>query len=343
MKNNKVIIALAVILIAVAGFFYVSSNNVKQGTIDEIEGAKSDFAIKDSKSIDKIFIVASTGKSVTLSKQDTNWLVNGKYNARPDNIRLLLKTFRRIDVRSPVPKAAVNNIITEIATGATKVEIYQGNDKPSKIYYVGNPTNDNQGTYMILETDGVKSTVPFIMYIPGNYGYLSSRFFTESEQWRDAVVFKTLPQDIKQISVQFHETPEQSYEINNKEGNFEFSALGSDKVINVIPEQLMDYVGRYSSIYYEMIDVESEPQVIDSIVASPPLITIKVEDLKGVKNKIVLRYMTNFRRTLDHDGTEFDYDVDRMYGHLNDELYTYVQYATFDKITLPKSYFIEKK
>ena len=53
--------------------------------------------------------------------------------------------------------------------------------------------------------------------------------------------------------------------------------------------------------------------------------------------------MTNFRRTLDYDGTEFDYDVDRMYGHLNDELYTYVQYATFDKITLPKSYFIEKK
>ena len=135
-----------------------SQNDGVLGTIDEIEGAKSDFAIKDSKSIDKIFIVASTGKSVTLSKQDTNWLVNGKYNARPDNIRLLLKTFRRIDVRSPVPKAAVNNIITEIATGATKVEIYQGNDKPSKIYYVGNPTNDNQGTYMILETDGVKST-----------------------------------------------------------------------------------------------------------------------------------------------------------------------------------------
>ena len=40
---------------------------------------------------------------------------------------------------------------------------------------------------------------------------------------------------------------------------------------------------------------------------------------------------------------EFEYDVDRMYGHLNNELFTYVQFATFDDITLPKSYFVLQK
>lgn len=343
MKNNKVFIALAVALIAIAAFIYISKNSVKQGTIDGIKGAKSDFAIKDTKTIDKIFMVSADGKSVTLTKKDTIWEVNGEYNARPDNVKLLLKTFRRIDVRSPVPKAAFNNIIKQIATGATKVEIYQGEEKPSKIYYVGSATNDNQGTYMILETDGVKSTVPFIMYIPGKYGYLSSRFFTEADQWRDAVVFKSAPENIERISVQFHQTPEDSYTINNKNGKFSLSAAGSDEVLNIIPEQLKDYVDRYNKIYYEMIDIESKPERLDSIISSPPFITIKVNELNGEVNKIVLRRMTNFRRTMDHDGSEFEFDVDRMYGYLNDKLYTYVQYATFDKITLPKSYFIEKK
>ena len=68
-------------------------------------------------------------------------------------------------MRSPVPKAAFNNVIKQIATSGTKVEIYQGKDKPSKTYYIGGATLDHQGTYMILETEGVKSSVPFIMYI----------------------------------------------------------------------------------------------------------------------------------------------------------------------------------
>ena len=189
MKNNKILIVVAIILIGVATIIYVKTNSVKQGTIDNIEGAKSDFAIEDTASIDKIFIVDEKGKSVTLIKSEDIWMVDNQYVARPDNIRLLMKTFSRIDVRSPVPKAAFKNVVTQIATNATKVEIYQGGKKPSKTYYVGGATLDHQGTYMILETEGVKSSVPFVMYIPGNYGYLTTRFFTEKEQWRDAVVF----------------------------------------------------------------------------------------------------------------------------------------------------------
>ena len=121
----------------------------------------------------------------------------------------------------------------DIATKATKVEIYQGDDKPSKVYYVGNATNDHQGTYMVLEIDGVKSTVPFVMFIPGNYGYLTSRFFTEAQQWRDAIVFKYAPEAIKSIEINYLETPEQSFVINNKEGQFLLSEIGSEKPLKV--------------------------------------------------------------------------------------------------------------
>ncbi len=339
MKNNKVLIALLVILAAVAIYFFTKKSD---GTLRNDKEVKSDFAIKDTASIDKIFIADAKGQTVTLTRVENAWMVNNKYVARPDNIRILMKTFSRIDVRSPVPKAAYNNVVKMIATSATKVEIYQGDDKPSKIYYVGGATLDHQGTYMVLETDGVKSSAPFITYIPGNYGYLSTRFFTESEQWRDAVVFRYLPEEIKSIEINYFETPEESFIINNTDGEFTLSALGSNEIIpNVNKELLNEYVNRYRKIYYEMIDVESPKEKIDSTIASPPFLSIEVKDFLGGGNKIVVYHMPNFRKTLDHDEKEFPYDVDRMYGYLNNELFTYIQFATFDNITLPKRYFLK--
>jgi hypothetical protein len=311
--------------------------------MDDMEGAKSNFAIEDTASITKIFIADARGVSVTLSKSKDNWVVDEKYIARPDNIRLLMKTFSRIDVRYPVPKAAFNNVIRDIATKATKVEIYQGDDKPSKVYYIGNATNDNQGTYMVLETEGVKSTVPFVMYIPGNYGYLTSRFFTEAQQWRDAIVFKYKAEAIKSIEINYLETPEESFIIQNKDGQFLLSDIGSEKALDVNPEKLKDYVDRYQKVYYEMVDIESEQTKIDSIIASPPFITMEVKDMIGGSNRIVLYHMPNFRKTEDSNtGKIFTYDVDRMYGYLNNDVFTYVQFATFDKITYPKAYFTSK-
>jgi len=342
MKNNKVIIALALILIAIATFIYLKKNNVKQGTMDDMEGAKSDFAIKDTSSITKIFMVDARGVSVTLAKSKDNWIVDDKYIARPDNIYLLMKTFSRIDVKYPVAKAAFNNVIRDIATKSTKVEIYQGGTNPSKTYYVGDATSDNLGTYMVLETEGVKSTVPFVMFIPGTYGYLSSRFFTEAQQWRDAVVFKYAPEAIQSIEINYSETPEQSFIINNIGGQFLLSDIGSDKPLNVDPEKLKEYVSRYQKVYYEMVDIESKQTRIDSIIASKPYITMVVKDMIGGENKILLYHMPNFRQIENNKtGENFKYDVDRMYGYLNDDVFTYVQFATFDKITYPKSYFIK--
>ncbi|OFY89066.1 MAG: hypothetical protein A3K10_15790 [Bacteroidetes bacterium RIFCSPLOWO2_12_FULL_31_6] len=341
MKKNKLLILLLLALAAVATYYYF---NNKSGTIGEKEGAKSDFAIVDTSSIDKIFIADAQGKTVTLTKINKVWMVDNKYVARPDNIRLLIKTFGRIAVKSPVPKAAFNTVVKSIATGAIKVEIYQGKKLPSKTYYVGGATLDHQGTYMLLETEGIKSTVPFIMHIPGFYGYLTTRFFTEPEQWRDAVVFKYSPQEIKSIAVNYFETPEESFVITNNDNKFSITSLATNEIMkNVDNSILTEYVSRYQKIYYEMIDEESSKEKIDSTIASPPFFSIEVKDFKGGSNKIVGYHMPNFRKILDKDGKEYLYDVDRMYGYLNNELFTYIQFATFDQLRLPKTYFIKKR
>ena len=341
MKNNKILLILVVVLAAVAVYIFTTKTS---GTLGSNKEEKSDFAVKDTASIDKIFIVDAKGQSVTLTKGEKDWLVDGRYIARPDNIRLLMKTFARIDVRSPVPKSAFNNVVKAIATSGTKVEIYQGEDKPSKIYYIGGPTIDHQGTYMILETEGVKSSVPFIMYIPGNYAYLTTRFFTNAQQWRDAIVFKHLPEEIESIEINYFETPEESFKLSKNGEGYTLSAkTNMVEIPNVNAAKVKEYVARYQKIYYEMIDEESSQEKIDSIIASPPFLSIEVKTTTGEINKIVTYHMPNFRKVTDPaTEIEFPYDIDRMYAHLNGELFLFVQFATFDNITYPRSYFLDK-
>lgn len=339
MKKNKILLLVLFLLVGIAIYLFTTQ---KPNTLNDIEGALSNFAFEDTTTIDKIFIADAMGKSVTLTKKDEVWMVDNKFVARPDNIKLLMKTFGRIAVKSPVPKAAFNNVVKGIATASTKVEIYQGRDLPSKTYYIGGATINNQGTYMLLEENGVKSTVPFIMHIPGFYGYLSARFFTEPEQWRDAIVFKYLKDEIASIKVNYYETPNQSFIIHKNGDNYTLTGLESETTLNIDTNLVKEYVERYEKVYYEMIDVESTDEKIDSVIKSTPYFSIEVKTVSGSGDKIVAYHMPNFRKTIGKDGQEAPYDVDRMYGYLNDELFTLIQFATFDEIRYPKDYFIKK-
>lgn len=340
MKKNKLLLVLVVVLLVVAAFFYFNNN---KSTLTDRDGALSNFAIEDTSGVNKIFIADAQGGSVTLTRKDGGWLVNDKYTARPDNVQLLLKTFYRINVQSPVSKASFNTVVKNIATNSTKVEIYEGSNTPSKAYYVGGPTLNHQGTFMLLEEDGVKSTQPYVMGMSGFNGYLSARFFTSPEQWRDAVVFNYQTAEIKSIAVEYFEKPEESFEIKQTLGQLELFELGGvTSVKNTIQAQLLDYVERYQKVYYEMIDEESTQEMKDSTLAAQPYFSLTVTNVADEKNKIVVYHMPNFRTLLDHKGELHLYDVDRMYGYLNDDLLLYIQFATFDKLSLPKTYFVTK-
>jgi hypothetical protein len=92
-----------------------------------------------------------------------------------------------------------------------------------------------------------------------------------------------------------------------------------------------------------MIDIESTKEKKDSVINSPPYFSIEVKDVLGGSNKIVAYHMPNYRKTLNKNEEPFTYDVDRMYALLNDELFLFIQFATFDQIRLPKAFFKERK
>jgi len=338
MKKNKFLIATLLILVAIAVYFFVSKNT---GTL---KNELSDFAVKDTASIDKIFISDYTGDKATLTRGDKYWAVDGTHKARPESVELILNTIYRMAVKSPVAKAAKNNVIREIATKSIKVEVYQGGNKPTKVYYIGGTTQDNQGTYMVLEVNGVKSSTPFIMHVPGFYGFLNTRFYANPLQWRDAAIFTYLPGEIKSVEVVYQEKPAESFKIENNINQLTLiDGLTNQPMKNVDTNRLQQYLGLFDKIYYEMIVLnELKPAQQDSIKNTPPIFTIKLTDIYGKSTQLKAFHMRNYKNVLDDDGNPYPYDLDRMYGTIDDGFLLYIQFYIFDNITPPKQVFLKE-
>ncbi|MGZ4033712.1 MAG: hypothetical protein ACXVP4_02520, partial [Bacteroidia bacterium] len=208
MKRNRIAIILVIIL-GSASFWYIVNN--RKSTLN---AEMRNFAVADTASITKIFLADKEGRTITLERHpEGNWTVNQKYAVRMDALQTLLETIKRVDVKEPVGKKAQDNVIKRLAAKAVKCEIYQ-NDVLTKAYYVGTETQDNTGTFMIkIDPETMKTAEkPFVTYIPGFEGYLTTRYFTEEQGWRDRTVFKYNPLDIKSVKMETPLSPEKGYE-----------------------------------------------------------------------------------------------------------------------------------
>ncbi|HEY0978153.1 MAG TPA: hypothetical protein VGE21_11850, partial [Flavobacteriales bacterium] len=149
----------------------------------------ADFAVADTSTVSRIFIAQKDGRHVDLVRTPQGWTVDG-LPANNASVATLLKTFRRVEVRTPVPKSSTDIVLKGLAVGGRKVEIYTGGPKPEKIWYVGQGTQDHNGTFMLLEKpDEGRSASPFVVGIYGFTGALDTRFHADKDLWRSLHLF----------------------------------------------------------------------------------------------------------------------------------------------------------
>ena len=173
MKSN---LRIFVILVIVTVFTFLLWK-MQEGTNGDLSSeATTNFAIADTSLVTKIFIAGTNGESVLLERRsDTRfWTLNGKHLARKDATDLLLKSFARAEVKGAVPELKRSTVIRNLSGSGKKVEIYLGDDKLDKTWYIGTATPSHTGTYMLLETpEEGKSQEPFIVHLEGFVEYLS--------------------------------------------------------------------------------------------------------------------------------------------------------------------------
>lgn len=349
MKNKKLVI-IAIILIPVAWWILTQNDN---STLKERE---SEFAISDTSAITKIFIADKQTNSVLLERTPDGWLLEGKYETNPRIVDFLLETMRRLKVKSPVPKAARDNIVKRMASIGRKVEIYQKAyrinlfntykffpyEKLSKVYYVGDVTPNNLGTYMLMED----APEPYVVHIPGFRGFLTPRYSPMPDDWKSHKVFNHSLANIASVSMEFLELPDESFrvDISDSDGSYKLTQLRNNENITRFDTlRLLNFLTSFNDLRYETrLNNLMSLVTIDSILQYDPIFEVTLIDDKHDTTYVV----TYNKGTLSQEVKDETYntlipeDRDRFYALINDgEDFVLMQYYVFDKILYPLSYY----
>lgn len=350
MKNLRIKIAIVIVLGIVALFL------IFQNRSETLKKEISGFAIDDTTSVNKIYLADMQGRATLLKKEAPGkWSLNDSLNARIESVNLLLASMFRMSVQSPVSRASYNNVISNLATSSVKVEVYKikprinlfnviklfPREKLTKVYYVGEPTSDFLGTYMLMEG----SDTPFIVFLPGLRGYLSARFSANPNDWRDHTIFAKNPHEIRSIRVDFPSSPEESFIVEKYDRNeLRLKSLSRDAYISGFDtSRMINFINAYRNIRFENVVEKDAPINPDSIVSSVPLHIIHVTDTAGRVQSVKTFRRKNFGRILYDAAEPFEFDPDRLYGLINnDQEMVLIQYFVFDPITRPLSFFREQ-
>lgn len=353
MRKNIFIIIIVILLFIVAGILLMTK------TRSTLHGKSSDFAVKDTASVTKIFLADKNNNEVTLTRtQEGIWMVDDKYLAQPAKVIAFLKTLSDLAVRSPVPIAARDNVIKRMSVLAKKVEIYQvvprinlfnkirlfPHEKRTKVYYVGDVTQDNQGTFMLME--GAEE--PYIVHITGFRGFVASRYSTVKADWRDFTVFHTPINKIRSVRVEFPFDPQLAYEFDVLDNqHIILRSLGDNRVIEPYDTlRALNFLTGFADLRFEsLLDHLIGKEFIDSVSASVPKTIITLTDSEGRENKVKIFKKKGFAPVYDQDGAMMEpYDLDRAYAIVNNgEDFVLIQYFVFDRVTRTLDFFTGKE
>ena len=196
-KNNRITIIIAALLVVVAGVLIWNNRY-----LSTLQGESSDFQVWDTASVTKIYLADRRERESLLERQEQGWTLNGTYKAHPKQVQYLLTTLYKIRIKMPVSVASHDNIVKQLASQSTKVEIYQivprinlfdkiklfYHEKRTKVFYVGDATMDSSGTFMLKEG----ADKAYIVYIPSFRGFITTRFTANPDDWATMPFFRRI-------------------------------------------------------------------------------------------------------------------------------------------------------
>ncbi|MBX2983321.1 MAG: hypothetical protein KF843_11660 [Flavobacteriales bacterium] len=331
MKKRWFPVLLLLVLVVVAWWLW------KSNTGSTLSGPLTEFTIADTASVDRIFIAEKTGGTADLRRTPEGWTVNGM-PAKDFQVNLLLRTFKLVEIRAPVPKSMEPSVLRVMAGTARKVEIYQGGSKPSKIWWVGGSSADHYGTYMVLEIPGKgRSSVPFQMGMATFTGVLNTRFHTNIDDWRSSrVTYYPKLSEVSKVQVDIPLRPEDGFSITYGGGENLTLYDIHGKEMPMDTSQVQDLMLALRAGSFEGFERSLTPEAQDSVVNSTPWYVLSITSTQGVQR--IPFWRKNPREgELDLDFNPVIEDRDRLYAMVNDTSFVVVQRYWWDRIVRPLS------
>lgn len=284
-KKNIISIVIIAVLIVIAGIL-IGNNRY----LSSLRSEASDFTVYDTASITKLFFADKSGHQTVLERDGSGWVINNEYKANQTMVNEMLYTINRMRIKMPVSIKKSDNILTRMSSTNTKVEIYQivprinlfnkiklfDHEVRSKVFYIGDVTQDNQGTY-VLKEGGDKV---YVVHLHGFRGSISSRFTANPIDWRDHTIFSFKIGDIESLKLELNEDPDNGF-IIKENGRYQYTMnrLNGESV-DFSDNKVLNLLSSFSDVRFEAFLNDVAPARRDSILNSPFLqrLTLTAKD-----------------------------------------------------------------
>ena len=349
-KNFISIIIIAVLVIIAATLI---GNNRYLSTL---RGEAADFTVYDTASITKLFFADKNGNQVVLKREGNGWRVNNEYNANQNMVNEMLYTLNRMRIKMPVSIKKSDNIVTRMSSSNTKVEVYQMlprinlfnkvklfyHEKRSKVFYIGDVTQDNQGTY-VLKEGGDKV---YIVHLHGFRGFISSRFTASPIDWREHSIFNEKMAHIESVKLEINNDPDNGF-IIKENGRYQYTMnLLNGEPMAFDTLRVLNLMSSFGNVRFEAFLNDIDPARRDSIINSPFLqrLTLTTKDDKS-SSVTTYSMRANADQFLysEEDLENFDdmiKDPDHKYALLSDgNEFVLIQDFVFGKLLKPAYYY----
>lgn len=330
-KRTLILTALF-ILLAVAAWLAIRFQ--KKNAAGSANSWDMEFAVKDPAQVYKIFFADKKGNTTTLERREGYWLYNGKYRARQTGVELILNTVSHLNVLFVPTHAAVPNMVKSLAAEGIKVELYDKNNNKIKTIYVGGVTQDERGTYAMLEG----SNQPYVVHIPSMVGSIRPHFTFGDHNWRDKSVFQEKPEEITTISVEYPQQRNESFKIVKvSDATYAVQPFYSTTQPNPRPQRkglAEGYLLMYESLGAEAF--ESENPLRDSVLNLVPFAVVTVENKTGIKKQARFWPVETLYQPANNEPYIYHYFTD-----VNGQDFMLTQHHVFGKIFRGYSSFFE--
>ena len=323
MKKNYPLL-FVFLLLGAGTVWYVLSNDEKKAS--NTLGWDRKFKVDNIEEVQKVFIAKRSGETITLTRKGGHWLQNGEYKVSSNAMENVLEVVGEVTLKFVPPKAALDNIVKQLAARGIKVEVYGKGDELLKSYYVGGVTPDARATYFIMEG----SEQPMAVELPHMEGQVRTRFDLRGDDWRDRTVFEYQPEDIQAVSIEYPQQRNKSFKLQRKGDRFDVQPFYDNVQPTdrpVVDGLVEGFLVNFDKCMAESFDTEYAFK--DSVRATIPFTIISLTDTKGEEKKTVFYPYYKMDAVT---GERYTDVVERYFTEVDDKDWLLTQHRVFDDL-----------
>ena len=205
------------------------------------------------------------------------------------------------------------------------------------MFYIGDVTQDNSGTYVLKEG----ADKAYIVHLHGFRGFISSRFSANQEDWRDHKIISEDISNIASVKLEFNNDPENSFVINEKARyQYEMKRLSDESNVDIDTIRVLNLLTSFGDVRFEAFLTDITQERRDSIINSPYQERLTLTTKDG-KQEVIRTYTMRINASaFGFAENDWDDDPDHKYAYIEntDEL-VMIQDFVFGKILHPAEYY----